>query len=439
MKTLSADEFLKKVSKPRQDDLEQYERTVKSIIDYVRKNGDKALFELTAKFDCKGSVPSSIELGPDDYSQAFSNADETLINALGKAHSRIEDFHKRQLSKIQAGSLAYSDGQGSNLGLEMLPMNRVGVYVPGGLASYPSSVLMGVIPAKVAGVREIIVCTPPGPDGRVSTSLLVAARLAGATRVYRVGGAQAIAAMAYGTETIPRVDKIVGPGNSYVTTAKKLVFGHVDIDSLAGPSEVAILADEDANPLFVAADLLSQAEHDPTAWAVLITWSSHLIEKVLREIKCRLEEIPRRLIAAEALKNHGFIVHVKDFEEALAVANAFAPEHVQVMVGQIEEKKEASLSFLRDLVKRLPNCGTLFCGSYSPVAIGDYGAGPNHILPTGGSARAFSGLTVLDFTRTVTFISTSRKGLQSMSDFMLRLAGEEGLFAHAQSVAVRVE
>ncbi len=398
-------------------------KDVGAILARVREKGDRALFELTRKFDRLTLDASTVEMTPKQIDQAEAAADPKALAALQTAADRIRAFHERQREE----SWTVTDDDGVILGQIVRPLNRVGIYVPGGKAAYPSSVLMNAIPARVAGVREILMVTP-APGGEINPYVPAAARIAGVDRIFRVGGAQAVAALAYGTESIPRVDKIVGPGNIYVALAKKLVFGLVDIDMIAGPSEILIIADQTANPDFVAADMLSQAEHDEMAWAILVTDSAQLIQDVQASLDKQLKTLPRREIAQEALQRFGTMVRVKHLQEAAQVANAIGPEHLEVMTRNPS-----------DLLDDLENAGAIFLGRYSAEPIGDYMAGPNHVLPTGGTSRFFSPLHMGDFYKRSSLISYTRDGFRKVCDDTILLAELEQLPGHARAVSIRKE
>lgn len=395
---------------------------VTEIISDVRKGGDKALLMYTERFDGVKLSVDGLMVSDREFLLAFGKLDAATMKAIKRAAEAIKNFHIKQLPREWVAQLA----PGVKAGQLVRPLERVGVYVPGGLARYPSSLLMAAIPAKVAGVGSVIVCTPPGKDGKVDAAVLVAAKVAGVDAVFKVGGAQAIAAMAYGTGTVPKVDKIVGPGNVYVAAAKQVVAPRVDIEFVAGPSEVLIIADESAEPRFIVADLLSQAEHDASAAAVLVTTSEELAFKVQELVKEIVEENPRRQIALRALEKYGRIVVVRDLGEAVEFANAYAPEHLELMVRQA-----------RGLLKRVKNAGSIFVGPYSPVAAGDLAVGPNHILPTGGAANRRSGLSVLDFLKLPTVQELSKQGLKRVAKVVEQLAEVEGLPGHARSVKER--
>ena len=395
---------------------------VKDIVRDVRARGDAALFEYTERFDGAKLDAASVQVTPEEIRAAYDAAEKPWIDAMREATARIIAFHEKQKQRTWIDF----DG-GIALGQMVRPLERVGVYVPGGTAAYPSSVLMNVLPARVAGVREIVMVTPPGADGKVSYPLtLVAADIAGVDRIYKVGGAQAVAALAFGTQSLPRVDKIVGPGNIYVANAKREVYGHCGIDMVAGPSEVLVIADGSANPVYVAADMLSQAEHDPLAAAIVVTDSQGLAQRVAAEIDRQAALLPRREIVDRSLSRYGTIVACENLEQAAQVANLVAPEHLELSVAQ---------PF--DLLGRIQNAGAIFLGHYAPEPLGDYFAGPNHVLPTSGTARFFSPLNVEDFTKKSSLIYYDRASLEAVSDDVIRLARAEGLDAHANAVAVR--
>ncbi len=398
-------------------------KDVGAILARVREEGDRAVFELTRKFDRLTLDASTVEMNPEEIDRAEAAADPKALAALRTAAERIRSFHERQREE----SWTVTDDDGVILGQIVRPLKRVGIYVPGGKAAYPSSVLMNAIPARVAGVRKIIMVTP-APGGDVNPYVLAAARIAGVDRIFRVGGAQAVGALAYGTESIPRVDKIVGPGNIYVALAKKLVFGIVDIDMIAGPSEILIIADHTANPDFIAADMLSQAEHDEMAWAILVSDSTQVIQDVQASLENQLKTLPRREIAQKALDEFGTMVRVKHLKEAARVANAVGPEHLEVMTRNPS-----------DLLDDLENAGAIFLGSYSAEPIGDYMAGPNHVLPTGGTSRFFSPLHMGDFYKRSSLISYTRDGFRKVCDDTILLAELEQLPGHARAVSIRKE
>jgi histidinol dehydrogenase len=399
------------------------EKTVRKIIDDVRKSGDDALISYTNKFDGVKLTPKKIRVTEKEIEKAYEDVPEEDIDALRLAARRIADFHERQKTQ----SWFVQEDSGAMLGQRVLPLECVGIYVPGGKASYPSSVLMNAVPAKVAGVPKVVMFVP-APGGKLSSAVLVAADLAGVDEIYKVGGAQAVAAMAYGTKTVPRVDKIVGPGNIYVATAKRLVFGTVDIDMVAGPSEILVVADKTANPAFVAADMLSQAEHDEMASAVLVTDSPELADAVKLELDNQVKELPRRKVAEKSLADFGAIILVRDLSEAAEIANRIAPEHLELSVDRPME-----------LLPKLKNAGAIFMGHYTPEAVGDYCAGPNHVLPTGGTARFFSPLCTDDFVKKSSVLMYTKEALEELAPAVLRIAKMEGLDAHARMVEKRLK
>jgi histidinol dehydrogenase len=402
----------------------EYENIVNDIIDNVRKNGDKAVFEYTLKFDKSELNASNIRVTEDEIKEAYKELDPKFVDVMKKSAENIRVFHEKQ----KRNSWIDTREDGSILGQRILPIEISGVYVPGGKAAYPSSVLMNVVPAKVAGVERIVMCTPPGKDGKVNPGTLVAADIAGVTEVYKVGGAQAIAAMAFGTESIPKVDKITGPGNIFVALAKKACFGHVSIDSIAGPSEILVVADETANARYVAADLLSQAEHDELASAILVTTSEKLANDVSAEIEGFLKELSRTDIIKKSLDNYGYIFIADDMDAAVDAANAIASEHLEIITKDPYE-----------VMTKIKNAGAIFLGAYSSEPLGDYFAGPNHILPTNRTARFFSPLNVDDFMKKTSIISYSKDALSKVHEDIELFAKEEGLTAHANSIAVRFE
>ncbi|MDI6643206.1 MAG: histidinol dehydrogenase [Candidatus Hodarchaeaceae archaeon] len=398
-------------------------RVIKIVSD-VRRDGDRALLEYTERFDGVKLSAEELRVSEGDLRLACGQVGESVVKAIEVAAEAIRKFHLKQLPRGWKIQLA----PGVKAGQLVRPLESVGVYVPGGLARYPSSLLMAAVPAKVAGVERVIVCTPPGRDGKIDAAVLVAAKVAGVDAVFKVGGAQAIAAMAYGTETVPKVDKIVGPGNVYVVAAKQVVAPNVDIDFAAGPTEILIIADRLAEPRFIAADLLSQAEHDTDAAAVLVTTSEELASKVRELTREMLKESPRWQIAIKALTKYGRIVVVRNLGEAIEFANAYAPEHLELMVKQP-----------RRVLKRIKNAGSIFVGDFTPVAAGDLAVGPNHILPTGGAAKRRSGLSVLDFVRLPTVQELSKQGLERVAEIAERLAEVEGLPGHARSIKERLK
>ncbi len=402
----------------------EYEETVNGIITDIRNNGDKALFEYTEKFDKCVIDANSIKITRQEIEEAYKALDPEFVEVMKRSAENIRAFHEKQ----KRNTWIDTKEDGSILGQRILPIEISGVYVPGGKAAYPSSVLMNVVPAKVAGVERIVMCTPPGKDGKVNPGTLVAADIAGVTEGYKVGGAQAIAAMAFGTESVPKVDKITGPGNIFVALAKKACFGHVSIDSIAGPSEILVLADESANARYVAADLLSQAEHDEMASAILITTSQELADNVSKEIDGFLQTLSRADIIKKSLDNYGYIFVAENMEDAIEAANAVASEHLEIITVNPYET-----------MTKIRNAGAIFLGDYSSEPLGDYYAGPNHILPTNRTARFFSPLSVDDFVKKTSIISYSRAALEKVHDDIELFAKQEGLTAHANSIAVRFE
>lgn len=405
------------------DSYPEQEAVVSVILADVRENGDKAVFNYTKKFDGADISSENFIVTEEEEKEAYEKVDPALIDVIRKAISRIRTFHEKERQKSW-----FMTEEGMVLGQKVTPLSRVGVYVPGGKAAYPSSVLMNVIPAQVAGVPDIVMCTPPGKDGKVTPTTLVAAKEAGVGTVYKVGGAQAIAAMAFGTESLPRVDKITGPGNIFVALAKKAVYGHVSIDSVAGPSEVTVLADDTANARYVAADLLSQAEHDEMACAILVTTSMRVAEEVSAEIDGFLETLSRRDIIKKSLDNFGRILVADTMEEAVRAVNEIAPEHLELVTRD---------PFL--LMTKIKNAGAIFIGEYSSEPFGDYFAGPNHVLPTNGTAKFFSALSVDDFIKKTSIIYSSGEALKALHEDVEIFAKAEGLTAHANSIHVRFE
>lgn len=402
----------------------KFEASVAAILADVKEKGDEAVFDYTKRFDGADINAANIVVTKEEIDEAYSLVDEQLVEVIRKALVNIREYHAKQ----KQYSWFDSTPNGTILGQKVTPLNRVGVYVPGGKAAYPSSVLMNIIPAKVAGVSQIIMTTPPGKDGRVNLGTLVAANEAGVDVIYKVGGAQAIAAMAYGTDSIRKVDKIVGPGNIYVALAKKAVYGHVSIDSIAGPSEILVIADETANPRYVAADLLSQAEHDEMASAILITTSEELADKVSKEIDSFVAELSRSEIISKSLENYGYILIARDIDEAVETANEIASEHLEIVTKD---------PFT--VMTKIRNAGAIFLGEYSSEPLGDYFAGPNHVLPTNGTAKFFSPLGVDDFIKKSSIISYSREALEPIHEDIIKFANAERLTAHANSIKVRFE
>ena len=393
---------------------------VTEILDQVRLYGDTAVREYTMKFD--GSVPENAEVPKEALDAVLETCDQKFVYALYRAADNIRDFHARQKQQ----SWLEPGADGVILGQRIRALHRVGIYVPGGTAAYPSSVLMNAIPAKIAGVKEIIMVTPPQKEGNPNPDILAAAKIAGVDRVFLMGGAQAVAALAYGTETVPKVDKIVGPGNIYVATAKKLLYGTVDIDMIAGPSEILVVADETANPKFLAADLMSQAEHDKMASAILLTTSTTVANKTVEELERQMQTLSRREIIEQSLTDFGAIIVCNSIDEAVDFANELAPEHLEMAVQNPLE-----------YIGRIDNAGSVFLGQYSPEPLGDYFAGPNHVLPTSGTARFFSPLSVDSFIKKSSFIYYTQDALSKAKDDIIKLAETEGLTAHANSIQVR--
>lgn len=400
----------------------EFEGRVAEIVAAVKEKGDEALFDYTARFDKVTLTKESVQVTEEEIGEAYEKVDPSLLEVIRKALVNIRSYHEKQ----RRNSWFDSQPDGTILGQKITPLARVGVYVPGGKAVYPSSVLMNIVPAKVAGVGRIIMTTPPGKDGKVNPSTLVAAREAGVDVVYKVGGAQAIAALAFGTESIPKVDKIVGPGNIYVALAKKSVYGHVSIDSIAGPSEIMVLADETANPRFVAADLLSQAEHDEMASAILVTTSEELAEQVSRQVDEFVAVLSRKEIIQKSLDHYGYILVADSLEDAIETANAIASEHLELMTANPFE-----------VMTKIKNAGAIFLGPYSSEPLGDYFAGPNHVLPTNGTAKFFSPLSVDDFIKKSSIVYYSKDALEQIHEDIIQFAKSEQLTAHANSIAVR--
>ncbi len=412
----------KELLKRSTDSYPAEEKAVADILSCVRSRGDEALFEYEERFDGCRLTKETLLVSDREIEEAYREVSSELVGIIRRSISRIRAFHEQQKQR----SWFMTEVSGMVLGQRVTPLERAGVYVPGGKAAYPSSVLMNIVPASVAGVSEIIMCTPPGRDGRVTPTTLVAAREAGAGKIYKLGGAQAIAAMAFGTESVPRVDKITGPGNIYVALAKKAVYGHVAIDSVAGPSEITVLADETADPRYVAADLLSQAEHDELASAILVTTSRSLAEEVQKAVTAFTEKLSRRDIIEKSLDRFGHILVADTLDDAARAVNEIAPEHLEI------QTKEPFL-----VMTKIRNAGAVFIGPYSSEPLGDYMAGPNHVLPTNGTARFFSALSVDDFVKKTSIIYSSREALDALHHDIIDFAKAESLTAHAGSVAVR--
>lgn len=415
-------EFLESLKKRSGETDKKVTQIVSEIIENVKENGDKAVKEYTEKFD--GSLPEYYEIPQDVINDALEEADEDFVNALLNAMENIAEFHNRQR---QQGFVDTKEN-GVMLGQRVRGLERVGLYVPGGTAAYPSSVLMNAIPAKIAGVKEIIMVTPPLKDGTPNKDILVAAAVCGVDRVFMMGGAQAVAALAFGTETIPRVDKIVGPGNIFVATAKKLLYGQVDIDMIAGPSEILVMADETADPKFVAADLMSQAEHDKLASAILLTTSEEIADRTIAEIERQAQYLSRKEIIEKSLEDYGVIIICDCPHCAVELANAIAPEHLEVLMKNPTE-----------YIGKLDNAGSVFLGNYASEPLGDYYAGPNHVLPTSGTARFFSPLSVSSFIKRSSYIYYTEEALREAKDDIVLIAEKEGLTAHANAIKVRFE
>ena len=420
----STKDILENLLKRSPNNYGKFEAAVAEILDKVKNEGDAAMFAYTKEFDKVEVTAETLRVTEEEVKEAYEKVDPALIDVIRKALVNIRDFHEKQ----RQNSWFTSTTKGTMLGQKITPLERVGVYVPGGKAVYPSSVLMNIVPAKVAGVEQIVMTTPPGKDGKVNPTTLVAAKEAGADEIYKVGGAQAIGALAYGTESVKKVDKIVGPGNIFVALAKKAVYGHVSIDSIAGPSEILVLADETANPRFVAADLLSQAEHDELASAILITTSRELAEKVDKEVAGFVEVLSRKEIIQKSLDNFGYILIAENMDEAIEAANAIASEHMEIVTKNPFE-----------VMMKVKNAGAIFIGEYSSEPLGDYFAGPNHVLPTNGTAKFFSPLSVDDFVKKSSIVYYSKDALKEIHKDIVQFATSEQLTAHANSIAVRFE
>lgn len=416
--------ILENLLKRSPNQYDEYADRVDEILKEVKINGDKALLEFTSKYDQAILTRESMKVTDEEIEEAYAQVDASLVEVIRKAKINIEAYHDKQ----KQNSWIDTSVEGIILGQKVTPIDSVGVYVPGGTAAYPSSVLMNVIPAKVAGVRRIAMTTPPDKDGKVYAGTLVAAKEAGVTEIYKVGGAQAIAALAYGTATIPKVDKIVGPGNIYVALAKKAVYGHVSIDSIAGPSEILVLADETANPKFVAADLLSQAEHDELASAILVTTSRELADKVATCVEEFTASLSRKDIIQKSLDNYGYILVADNMEDAIEAVNDIASEHLEIMTRD---------PFM--VMTKIRNAGAIFIGEYSSEPLGDYMAGPNHVLPTNGTAKFFSPLSVDDYIKKSSIVSYSKEALEPIYQDVVSFANSEGLTAHANSISIRFE
>jgi len=423
MEILSYDKKnLSEIVKRSEEDIDNVLDIVSEILKDIKENGDESVLKYTEKFD--NVKVNDLKVSKEEIKNSYSKLDTSLITALKKAGKNIEKFHKEQIPQEWSVTIE----EGIEAGQLIRPINTVGCYIPGGRAAYPSSILMTVIPAKIAGVERIICCSPPQEDGKIMDAILVAADIAGADEIYKVGGAQAIGALAYGTKTIPKVEKIVGPGNIFVTGAKKLVYGEVDIEFEAGPSEVLVIADETANPKYIAYDILSQAEHDPNSPCCLVTHDESLAIKTKDEIKNKTKSAKRKEIIEESLKKYGKIVLTKTIEESIEVANAYAPEHLIITTKNDEE-----------VLKSINNAASIFLGNYSPVAAGDYGSGTNHVLPTAGGAKMYSGLSTESFIKKPTVQTITKEGLKSLEEIVIPIAEYEGFYAHADSVKVRLK
>ena len=416
----SSEEEILEIIENREEDLE-FINDVKNILDEVKRDKDNALRKYNNLYD-KVDI-YDLKVSKEEIDEAFALVEEEFINALNNSIKNIKKYHEKQLKN----GYTITNDNGVFMGQLITPIERVGVYVPGGTASYPSSVVMNVIPAKIAGVKEVVMATPPKSNGKINPHILVAARLSGVDEIYKVGGAQSIGALAYGTESIKKVYKIVGPGNIYVATAKKLVFGAVDIDMVAGPSEILVIADENANSKFIAADLMSQSEHDKRAAAILVTTSKKLYEEVVEEIKVQIKDLERKDIIEESLKNYGMAIICKDIDKCIEISNSIAPEHLELMINNPME-----------YLGKVKNAGSIFLGSYSPEALGDYYVGPNHVLPTSGTAKFSSPLSVDSFIKRSSYLYYPKEELERVSKEIMTLAEKEGLTAHKNSVKVRV-
>ena len=419
----SAREISRDLKARKTSSYDEREAAVRAIVEAVREKGDDALFSYTKQFDGADITSDNILVSEEEKQEAYRKVSPELLSVIRKALARIRDFHQKEVENSW-----FTAEEGVILGQRVIPMERAGVYVPGGKAAYPSSVLMNIVPAKVAGVSDIIMTTPPGKDGKVNATTLVAACEAGADHIYKCGGAQAIAAMAFGTESVPKVDKIVGPGNVFVALAKKAVFGNVSIDSVAGPSEIMVLCDESANPRYIAADLLSQAEHDEMASAILVTTSEQLAEDVKGEIEAMVPTLGRKAIIEKSLEDFGYILIADSMKDAIDCVNEIASEHLEI----VTKDPFTDMTYVK-------NAGAIFLGPYSSEPLGDYFAGPNHVLPTGGTARFFSALSVEDFVKKSSIISYSKEALGALHTDIEAFANAEGLTAHRQSIAVRFE
>lgn len=421
-KGIEGKQFIENLNKRNAMENDDVVKSVKEIIKNVKQNGDRSLFDYTKRFDGVELSEETIEVKNHEIGEAYSLIDKKLLDIIRKARQNIEDFHSKQ----KENSWISTEKEGVILGQIIRPLEVIGVYVPGGTAPLISSVLMNVIPARVAGVNKVIMATPPGKEGKINPAILVAAREAGVSNIYKIGGAQAISALAFGTESVQKVDKIFGPGNIYVTTAKRLVYGYCDIDMFAGPSEIVVVADDSANPEYVAADLLSQAEHDALASSILITTSRTLAIEVQREIKRQYSYLDRKDIIKKSLYDYGAIIVAEDIEKAVYLVNTIAPEHLELCIDE---------PF--NILGSIKNAGAIFLGHYSSEPVGDYWAGPSHVLPTGGTARYFSCLNIGDFMKKSSIISYTKKALHESQDDIVNFALAEGLTAHANAIKVR--
>jgi histidinol dehydrogenase len=421
MKVINADNNfeINEVLQNSQFNNQETNQQVKDIVETVLKQGDQAVRDYTKQFD--KVVLDTFKVTDVEIEAAYQNIDPLLIDDLKKAYENILRFHEKQMLEDY-----YIESNGSKIGQIIRPIETVGIYVPGGTAAYPSTVLMNTAPAKIAGVKNIIMITPPNTEGKIKDILLVAAKIAGVDQIFKVGGAQGIAALTYGTAQIPKVDKIVGPGNIYVALAKKLVSGFVGIDMVAGPSEVVIIADEEANPSYIAADLLAQAEHDVLAKVILLTPSTTIVDRVQEELKRQTETLSRRSIINDCLENNGYIINTSSIEEAILISNKIAPEHLELQFKDAEK-----------YINQINNAGAIFVGEFTPEPVGDYYAGPNHTLPTSGTARFNSALSTTDFIKKISLIQYSKESLDKSKDSIIRIANEEGLTAHANAIKVR--
>ncbi|RQD71899.1 MAG: histidinol dehydrogenase [Tindallia sp. MSAO_Bac2] len=416
------EKYLEALHERQRDTNQEIERKVQILLEKVKEKGDEAVLELTREFDKVTLTPETMKVSSEEIQDALEQVDEVYIEAMKRAKENISRFHQRQRQL----SWFENPEPGVTLGQKVTPLDKVGIYVPGGTAAYPSSVLMNAMPAKVAGVSRIIMATPPDDKGRVNPVILAAAALAGVDEIYKIGGAQAIGALAFGTRTVPQVDKITGPGNQYVATAKKMVYGQVDIDMIAGPSEILVIADDDADPAYVAADLLSQAEHDELSSAICITTSQLMAETIQQKLEKQLKRLDRESIARKSLEDYGGIWVVDSLEEAAALSNRMAPEHLELCVEKPFE-----------LLEKIRHAGAIFMGHYSPEPLGDYLAGPNHVLPTGGTARFYSPLSVEDFVKKSSIIYYTQEAMEKVADDVMLMAEKEGLQAHGKAISIR--